>query len=104
MLKNRPLLPGLMQDRATLTARCDLPVPPINTIVALLIEKVTRYEIAHQRLVHGRIFEGELVDLFGQRKAGDRCDDDRIVSGFHPIARTRTAPVSVPSLGLLRLL
>lgn len=73
-MKNRPLLPGLMQDRAILTARCDLPVPvpSINTIVALLIKEVTRCEITHQRLVHGLIFEGKLVDILASaRQATD---------------------------------
>ncbi len=39
--------------------------------VALLIEEVAGGEVPHQRLVHRRVLEGELIDLLGQREAGD---------------------------------
>jgi hypothetical protein len=39
--------------------------------VALLVKEVSAGEVAHQRLVHRRILEGELVDLLSQRQFGD---------------------------------
>ena len=40
--------------------------------VALLIKERSAGQIAHERLVHRRVLEAELVDLLGQRQFGDR--------------------------------
>ena len=67
--------------------------------ITLLLKEAARGEIAHQPFIDRRAFEGEVVDVLGQRKFGDRhliFDKPLVFRRFHAApGRTLGKPLAM---------